>query len=448
MRRLFQEQLSLSGPGIDHPHAVELGVIDRILRVHPGMTRRVLQDLGEGSSKAAGREGMTADQVLRVAIVKQVNGFTYDELSFRLPDSRTYRAFCGFGDLEPTPSRSTLQRNIKRIGEETWEALNRIVLSHAKQEGVEDGRRVRVDATVVESNIHPPSDSWLLWDAVRVLTRLLARAQKDFPVTRVPSRARRAKRRSLDVLNARNGRTRVKAYRDLLKVTRETVDYARSAEVELETLPDPAAHSLAAEIRHFVGLSLCVIDQTERRVLHGESVPAGDKVLSLFEDHTDVIVKDRRDTHYGHKLTLTGGRSGLILDWVVEDGNPADSTLTVRMLERQKEIYGRAPRQAAFDGGFASGANLKAGKALGVQDLAFSKRRGIEVLDMARSHWVYRRLRNFRAGIESWISFLKRSFGLDRCVWRSWAGFQRYVGASIVSANLLTLARHLIQQPA
>src|SRR5690606_24860934 len=193
------------------------------------------------------------------------------------------------------------------------------------------------------------------------------------------------------------------------------------------------------EIRHFVRLAECVIGQTERRVVHGEAVPDEDKIVSIFEEHTDIIVKDRRETHFGHKLTLTAGRSGLILDWVVEDGNPADSTLALRMLERQKEIYGRVPRQAAFDGGYASKANLERGKALGVEDLVFSKKRGLEERDMARSHWVYRRLKNFRAGIEGWIAFLKRCFGLERCTWRSWPGFARYVGASIVAANLLTL---------
>lgn len=444
MRQLFREQLSLSAPGIDHPHARELAAIDGILRNHPGMVRLVLQDLTRGVTTDEGREGMTAEQVLRVAIIKQLNGFSYDELSFHLADSRTYRAFCGFGTLEPTPGRSTLQRNVRRITEETWEAIHRMVLGFAEQEGVEDGRKVRVDATVTETNIHPPSDSSLLWDSVRVLTRLLAHAHEGFLVTRFPSRERRAKRRALDVMNAKNGRKRKKAYRDLLKVTRETVGYAQAAAIELEAHGDLMARGLAAELRHFIPLVECVIHQTERRVLHGESVPAADKILSIFEDHTDIIIKDRRDTHYGHKLTLTGGRSGLILDWVVEDGNPADSTLAIRMLERQRDIYGRVPRQAALDGGFASKANLEAGKALGVEDLAFSKKRGLEVLDMARSHWVYRRLRNFRAGIESWISLLKRSFGLERCSWKGWNGFHRYIGASIVAANLLTLARHLL----
>jgi transposase, IS5 family len=444
MRQLLQEQPSLTGPVVNHPHARELAEVDRILRLHPGILEEVGQDLRRGVRCDWGREGMSADHALRAALLKQMNTWSYDELSFHLADSSTYRSFCGLGCFDPAPSRSALQRAVKAITENTWHAVHRTLLGYAKAQGVEDGRKVRIDATVTESNIHHPTDSSLLSDAVRVLTRLLARAQREFGLDRFPSRARRAKRRALDVLNAKNGRKRTKAYRDLLKVTYETVGYAETAAVQLDALPDRSAWLLAGEVRHFIVLAQAVLDQTERRVLYGEDVPAAEKIVSLFEDHTDIIVKDRRDTHYGHKLTLTSGRSGLILDWVVEDGNPADSTLATRMLERQSRIYGKPPRQAAFDGGFASKDNLNEAKTLGVQDVSFSKKRGLEVLDMVRSTWVYKRLRNFRAGIEGWISFLKRCFGLERCSWRGWDGFARYVGASMVAANLLTLARHLL----
>jgi len=443
MRQLLQEQPSLMGPIVRHQHAEELATVDRILRKHPAIVELVWQDLSRGVRVGEGRRGLAAEQVLRTALLKQMHTWSYDELSFHLADSWTYRAFCGFGVFDDAPGRSTLQRSIKRITEETWQAINRIVLGYAKQEGVERGRKVRIDATVTESNIHHPTDSSLLFDAVRVLTRLVARAREDFGVDRFPSRARRAKRRALDVLNAKNRRKRTRAYRDLLYVTRETVGYARAAVDRLERCPDVMARVLAAEIRRTIGLTERVVEQTERRVVHGDVVPASEKIVSIFEPHTDIIVKDRRETHYGHKLTLTSGRSGLITDWVIEHGNPADSTLALRMLERQQEIYGRVPRQAAFDGGYASKANLAEAKALGVHDVSFSKKRGLEVLDMVQSHWVYRRLRNFRAGIESWISFLKRCFGLERCTWRGSQGFARYVGGSIVAANLLTLARHL-----
>src|SRR5690606_5800008 len=376
------------------------------------------------------------------AIAKQMNGWSYRELSFHLADSTTYRAFCGLGLCDEAPTHSTLQRNIKAITDDTWRAINGALLQFAKAQGVEDGRKIRIDGTVTATNVHAPTDSSLLNDAVRVLTRLMVRAREDFGIRPFPDRTKRANRRALEVLNTK-GRKRTKAYRDLLKVTRESVGYSQEAAAELEKCREVMAPLLARQIEHYVRLANCVIDQTERRVLHGEAVPAEEKIFSIFEEHTDIIIKDRRDTHYGHKLTIACGRSGLVLDWVVEDGNPADSTLALRMLERQKEIYGRAPRQAALDGGYASKANLQKGKELGVQDLVFSKKRGLEVSEMAKSYWVFKRLRNFRAGIEGWISYLKRSFGLDRCNWRGWPGFHRYTGASIIAANLLILARAL-----
>ena len=135
----------------------------------------------------------------------------------------------------------------------------------------------------------------------------------------------------------------------------------------------------------------------------------------------------------------------MFLDCVVEDGNPADSALACEMIDRQTVIYGRPPRQAAFDGGFASQGNLKGIKSVGVTDVMFSKKRGLKVVDMAKSTWVYKKLRNFRAGIEGMISFLKRCFGAGRCTWRGLASFQSYVWGSVVSANLLILARHTME---
>lgn len=444
MRQLFREQPMLVGQGVDHRHARELAGVDRILRDNPRITELVLQDLEDGLRVPGdGREGMTAEQVLRVAVLKQARRFSYEELSFHLLDSTTYQAFCGYGPLDKIPSKATLQRNIKAIAASTWEQINRILVDYSRRRGVERGRKTRTDATVVETNIHAPTDSSLLWDAVRVLTLLLTRAHETYDVAPVPNRSRRAKRRWLEVRSARNARKRRKPYGDLLKVTKETVGYAEQTAATLKTLGHSGAFTLALQLEHTIALAEGVIDQTERRVVHGEAVPAEEKIVSIFEPHTDIIVKDKRETHYGHKLTLTSGRSGLIVDWVVEDGNPADSTLAVRMIERQQEIYGRVPRQVAFDGGYASKENLKEIKALSVEDVAFAKKRGLEVEDMAKSPWVYRRLRNFRAGIEAWISFLKRSFGLERCLWRGRAGFARYVGGAIVAANLLTLARHL-----
>lgn len=201
---------------------------------------------------------------------------------------------------------------------------------------------------------------------------------------------------------------------------------------------------LIRELEHFMGLTLRIIDQTARRVFNGESVPPDEKLVSIFETHTDIIKKSRRETEFGHKIALTTGQSTLILDCMVLEGNLADSDLARQMIERQIEIYERPPRQAAFDGGFASNANVGEIKGLGVKDAMFSKKRGLKVLEMVKSSWVYHQLRNFRAGVEGGISFLKPCFGLDRCNWKGFTSFKAYVWSSIVTANPLILARHKI----
>jgi IS5 family transposase len=253
---------------------------------------------------------------------------------------------------------------------------------------------------------------------------------------------RRAKRRLLAILNAKNKKQRKSAYADLLKVTGKVLGYARQAvETIKKAYIDPTAFPLFNSIEHYADLTEQVINQTRRRVLLGQSVPAQQKVLSIFEEHTDVIVKDRRDPIYGHKICLSGGASNLILDCLIVEGNPADTDLAIPMLDRQKEIYGRYPLKVSFDGGFASKENLKRAKSRKIKDVCFAKKRGLEETEMCRSEYVYHRLRRFRAGIESGISWLKRCMGLTRCTWKGWESFKSYVWSSIVSANLLTLAR-------
>jgi transposase, IS5 family len=453
MRRILPDQLPLVPIAIVHVHARELRQMSAVLDALPDAASLVHGDLawrgGKPVDTTKGRDGMTAEQVLRTFLVKQMNGFSYEELAFHLADSSSYRSFCRLGIDQKPPTKSRLQKNIKRVKATTWTTINRQLVLYAAARGVETGRKVRTDCTVVASNIHSPTDSTLLWDGVRVLARLQKRACRDFGVSFHDHR-RRAKRRSLGILNAKSKEQRLPLYRDLLKVTRKTVQSAeriagelKQAEtVELRTLL--RAGALTQELRHYVELTKRVISQTARRVLHGEAVPATEKLVSIFEPHTDIVVKDRRETLYGHKICLTAGASGLVTDVVIEEGNPADATLAVGMIERQKHLYGRLPRQVSFDGGFASRSNLAAIKQLGVEDVCFSKGRGLAIGEMVKSTWVYKRLRDFRAGVEGTISFLKRIFGLDRCTWRGLASFHAYVCGAVFACNLLLVARHLL----
>ena len=199
--------------------------------------------------------------------------------------------------------------------------------------------------------------------------------------------------------------------------------------------------TLRAQLEHYLELTRRVAEQTERRGFLGESVPAAEKIVSIFEPHVDIIRKGSRDTVFGHKVYLTVGES-LILDVVVRSGNPADATTVGTMIDRHAARWGVPPKQAVFDGGFTSQANLEELKAAGVEDVVFTRARRIAVDEMAKSAWVYRQLRRFRAGIEGVIGYLKMAYGLCRVTWRGLARFRTYVWASVVSANLMTLARH------
>ena len=252
-----------------------------------------------------------------------------------------------------------------------------------------------------------------------------------------------AKKRMRSIVYTRGKEKKASLYKDLVCVTKKTQGYLLDAEITLKNSGETnlSLMALQDQINLYKPLIKSVIDQTERRVFEGEKVPANEKVVSLFEPHTDVIVKGSRGTEYGHKLNITTGKSGLVLDLCIEEGNPADAARLLPMIERQREIYGRSPRQVAVDGGCASLENIVSAKELGVKDIAFHKKRGLKVEDMVESQWVYKKLCDFRAGIEGNISCLKRRYGLSRCLWKGLDRFKSYVWSSTVAYNLMQLSR-------
>ena len=435
MRQKSTAQLPLAVPASNHPRAQLLERVSRILDENPTLEDIVWQYLTRGL-RDSGAHGLTAEQIIRLTFLKHHEHLTYDELSFHLHETPIYQSFCRIGIGGRIPSRSTVASVVKAVGWDVWEALNVHIGLYAAAMGVEKGREVRVDCTVVESDIHKPSDSSLLYDCIRVITRIL----KGIGFSGLHDRTRSGKRRMLEIMNSRGWKQRRGRYQVLMRFTREVVGYAAAALDEIDRGELECDPITVRQLKELVRLSHMILQQTERRVILGETVPASEKIVSIFEPHTDIIVKDRRETHYGHKICLTAGKSNMVLDCRVLDGNPADSTLAVEMIERQESIYGRAPLKAAFDGGFASRENLEDIRKLGVSDVCFSKKRGMKVEDMCRSKWVYRTLWRFRAGVESVISWLKRCFGLGRCMWRSSESFKSYVHSSIFAANLVTLA--------
>jgi IS5 family transposase len=425
-----------------HEIGCELKAISQWLDGQHPLVSLVAGDLRRQGVRETGRRGLPAETVLRCALLKQQRQLSYEELAFHLEDSASFRAFARL-PLAWSPKKSVLHQTIGTIRAETWETVNRALLVGAQQEQLESGATVRIDSTVSAALMHQPSDSTLLWDAMRVMTRLLRRAGRvpGAPTIRWRDRRRLAKKRAHAIDYSRGKDKKRQLYRELIAATQATRAELQAAADGLVDVAGMAVERWRARVNHYLPLIARIIAQSERRVLRGEAVPAGEKLVSLFEPHADIIVKGGRQVQYGHKLNLATGKSGLILDVVVEAGNPADAERFLPMLDRQIARRGAPPRQTAADGGYASRNNLKQAKTRGVQDVAFHKKCGIAVADMVKSPWVYRRLRNFRAGIEAGISCFKRAYGGARCTWRGLDHFKAYIWSAVVAHNLVLFAR-------
>jgi len=339
--RHLSPQLPLTAPWISHAHAAELAAVSALLDEQPALSAKVQQDLEAGcpTNPRTGRPGLSGEQTLRLLIVRQLTGWTYAELAFHLADSATYRAFCRVSALTATPSKSALAATLRRVSPQTLGALNTALVTSAVARRLEPARTVRMDATVVPVAIHPPTDSSLLLDAVRVLDRVLRQAERAADFTAYHRHLKRAKRRAMEILHVapQHVARRRACYRELIHLAEATVSYATCALAHLECLPPTSARTrLRTHLTRMLPRIAQVIDQATRRALRGEAVPAGDKLVSLFEAHADVVVKDRRATYYGHKIFLTTGGSGLILDCAIPKGNPGDVTWAVSLVRRQQ----------------------------------------------------------------------------------------------------------------
>lgn len=410
----------------------------------------VALDLARGADLHRGREGMSASMVLRFALVKQMHQFSYEQLYARVHDSIALRRFCQC-EFDHVPKPSTLQENIKKIRAETFEEINRMLLRFARQEKIDDGRKARIDSTGVETDIHYPTDSRLIEDAVRVTTRILYRARLTFPQAGISfhDRTRVVKKRVFAIANAKTAEQREVLYRELLGYAEEVFGYGKEGVVRLRKIPGASESKQAAwlaadDLTEIVELMEKIIDQTRRRVMEGEKVPSADKVTSIFEPHTDIIEKGERETLFGHKVCVTVGKTNLVLDCQIERGNPADTSYFQEALDRHRQVYGYVPDVVATDGGFASAANALYAKQMGVKDVSFSKRVGRKLQELLVPKSVERMLAKFRAGVEGIISSLKRGVGLGRCAWSGWESFQSYVWSSIVAHNLKRLTEVLV----
>ena len=437
MRKKRSVQMCISEILVNHKIGCELQSISKWLDAHAEVLDWAEADIQRGNLKKTGRTGLTIESIVRAGILLRYRQWTYEELAFNLMDSEVSYGFTRL-PRGLYPKASALQGTISLVKAETWERILKLHVRDAVNKKVENVSKIRVDSTVTDSPIHAPWDSSLLADAVRIMDRLMKEARKCSPEISYTCHQRVVKNTANAIRNVKGEEKRKANYRKLIKYVSKTLLILK------ETLQSGKANLKLvwiAQAMHYIPLIECVINQSERRVVKGEKVPVAEKVVSLFEPHTDIIVKDKRATQYGHKVNLSSGRHGMILDVVIETGNPADSSRLLPMVKRVQEIFGKVPQQVAADAGYGSRENVVETKALGVKKVGLPKKRGMKIEDMTGSEWIYKNLKRFRAGIEGNISNLKRSFGLDRCTWKGLEHFKAYVMSSVLAYNLQKFAR-------
>lgn len=435
-----------------------LRAISQFLDQNLTLIEQVRKDLERGLKNArTGRNGIAPSQVLRSLVLMRVKNWDYRELQERINDGFTLRSFTGF-DSQPVPKHDAFNRAFNRVTPQTLRDINQLVVQAAVQLGLEDGKTLRVDTTVVESNIHYPTDATLLWDAVRTITRLIEDLQEKLPdpVQGFTNRTRSARRRMQAIQRmsaAERTRQQEPKYRELIRIAEQVVNNARqvvektkaaAASAGADLMASLIIDSLRHEITGYCTLADRVIDQSRRRVLQGEKVPTEEKIYSIFEPHTDLIKRGKEQTpvEFGHKVFLAESAQGLITDYQVLDGNPSDTTQVQSSLNRHKQTFGIPPDLYATDRGFFSAENVQSCEKGGVTQVSIPQRGGQKTAEqkaLERSK-AFKQAQRFRAGIEGRISVLFRGRGMKRCPFKGRQHFELLVGAAVLANNLMRIA--------
>lgn len=404
---------------------------------------------------STGRNSTPVEVALRMLVVKRLYQYSYAETERYVSDSLVLRQFCRVY-LNRVPDDTTLIRIANLIQPETLEKFNARITELALKSKVTKGKKLRTDGTVVETHIHAPSDSRQLADSVRVLARTIGKARKVLQIVKedvaetvvdFTAAARRTARKIGEILRKRTDEakeTGKQQYQELLDMTEKTIQHAVQTREQLKQRTEKTVQRLKRTLDTFLPLAEKVVDQTKRRVLKGEQVPAQEKVLSIFEPHTDIICrgKESHPVEYGHKIWLNEVDGGIVTDFRILDGNPNDETQWEPSLNAHVKSFGHPPEQASADRGLYSSPNEKFAKDLGVKHVILPKR-GYKS-KIRREHeseaWFVEG-RKWHAGVEGRISVLKRAHGLGRCLNHSLKGFERWIGWGVITGNLAVMGR-------
>jgi IS5 family transposase len=435
-----------------------LDPVDRLLD-DSALVDLVRQCLAKRSPRSTrtGRTGMAPDRLLRCCVMKHLKGWSFRALERELRSNLVYRRFTHF-DADLTPEFTVFSRSFALLSPAVTAEIHQRVLRLAREYGVAQGEKIRSDTTVVESQVHYPTDSSILGDGIRVLSRSLQRIANECKTgaLEVVDHARAVKHRLLEISRAAKSLTETNqkrmrhSYQKLLALTRGVVRQAsevvqRWGKGRLQVVGTVlGVATQMGQLRHFLPLVENVIRQTRERVVKGNS-QVEDKVLSLFEPHTEVIRKGKahKPNEFGRLVRIDEVENGIVSGYQVLIGNPPDSTSWMPALEQHQASFGRVPEMATGDRGFFSAKNEREAEALGVKKVALPARGRLSAkrAEQQKQRWFRRALR-WRAGIEATMSTLKHPFSMARATYKGGHGFERYVGWCVITKNLFSIARY------
>lgn len=422
----------------------EFCVIDTILDSHPNLILILKSDIiGAEKASTFGRQDTpSVEQIVRAAIFKEMRGLDYRELEYAQNDSRICEAFIKLDGRNPY-SFQMFQKYISRIKSES---LHRILVEINKiaiSEGLEDLKSVSQDATVVKANIHYPTNNSLVWDCVKTSTRLLAKLKEEIDNVDFIDYTKSAKKTFFEINVTRGEAKRLPLFHKQLILFTKVINQTSNAIKKKST--NLIAMAIQLELEKLFDLMLRIYDITYRKEIAGEKVPNDEKIFSIYEQHTDIIVKGQREALFGHKVNLAAGRSNLVLDCQVLKGNPSDKSLFGQTLDSVIKNYGIVPRDSATDGGYATLLNLEHAKKAGITNIVFNKTVGA-MQNIASSLNMETRLKKWRSAMEAIISNIKRGFNIVTCNWKGWVHFQAKVLWSVLAYNIRVLTALLLKQ--
>ena len=429
-----------------------------LARVHRDL-KKPLAKLGKNSAEGGGCQ-FTSDTVLRMVLVKILENTSFRGTVIQIDDSSRLRAFTRIHN-GPMMDPSTLCRLTNAIRTKTWKKINQLLAGAAVEEERIDGDQLRIDTTAVETNIHYPTDSGLLWDSYRVLSRLLRTLRDLLPdlVSGKRLHSQQAKKLYANIGRASGKRSKKSkqakkyAYRRLIGMVQRLLAYVEQVCTQVRddvvrcvelTSDLVTATDIVQELEHYGALGTFVVDQASRRVLHGERVPNEEKIFSIFEPHTELLIRGKagKDVEFGHMVSIQQVGSRFIAAYDVFEKRPAEHTLVDSALQSHETLFGSLPRVFTGDKGFWENKEKMDELLDEIPVVSIGKKGSRTEEETAREHsGPFKMAQRFRAGVEGSIAFLKSVLGMWRCMNRGLEHFASTVGATVFVHNLLILVR-------